>query len=164
MHENKPPALTDIRALYEQKGREIFDDSWLDELKDLGNLAGAQYGNKPFTRELRRMFGDTRLTVLQEAAPDFRGLLGHALLAQRIRCSHRGPEHTRAHTRAQAIHRRTPLLASAGSQTIFRSLVEARLHEDAWKVCGCCEETNEIDGIALGKFKVALDVTYSDIL
>jgi len=31
-------------------------------------------------------------------------------------------------------------------------------------VCGGSEETNEIYGIALDKFKVALDVTYSDIL
>ena len=53
--------LADIRALYEQKGRDIFDDSWLDNLKDLGNVAGAQYGNKALTRELRHIFGATRL-------------------------------------------------------------------------------------------------------
>lgn len=56
--------LADIRALYEQKGRDIFDDSWLDNLKDLGNVAGAQYGNKALTRELRRIFGETRLKDL----------------------------------------------------------------------------------------------------
>ena len=58
--------LADMRALYEQKGRDIFDDSWLDNLKDLGNLAGAQYGNKALTRERRRMFGDTRLKDLKK--------------------------------------------------------------------------------------------------
>jgi patatin-like phospholipase/acyl hydrolase len=46
--------LADMRALHQQKGRDIFDDSWLDNLKDLGNVAGAQYGNKALTRELRR--------------------------------------------------------------------------------------------------------------
>lgn len=56
--------LADTRALYEQKGRDIFDDSWLDNLKDLGNVAGAQYGNKALTRELRRFFGETRLKDL----------------------------------------------------------------------------------------------------
>jgi len=58
--------LADIRALYEQRGRDIFDDSWLDNLKDLGNLAGAQYGNKALTRELRRMFGDSQLKDLKK--------------------------------------------------------------------------------------------------
>ena len=56
--------LADICALYEHKGRDIFDDSWLDNLKDLGNVAGAQYGNKALTRELRRIFGETRLKDL----------------------------------------------------------------------------------------------------
>lgn len=58
--------LADIRALYEQKGRDIFDDSWLDNLRDLGNVAGAQYGNKALTRELRRIFGDARLKDLSK--------------------------------------------------------------------------------------------------
>jgi patatin-like phospholipase/acyl hydrolase len=58
--------LADIRALYEQKGRDIFDDSWLDNLKDLGNVAGAQYGNKALSRELRRIFGETRLKDLRK--------------------------------------------------------------------------------------------------
>ena len=58
--------LADIRVLYEQKGQDIFDDSWLDNLKDLGNLAGAQYGNKALTREVRRMFGNTRLQALKK--------------------------------------------------------------------------------------------------
>ena len=58
--------LADIRALYERKGREIFDDSWLDNLRDMGNLVGAQYGNKALTRELRRIFGETRLKDLRK--------------------------------------------------------------------------------------------------
>lgn len=58
--------LAEIRALYEKKGRAIFDDSWLDNLKDLGNVVGAQYGNQALTRELRRMFGETRLKELDK--------------------------------------------------------------------------------------------------
>ena len=57
--------LADIRALYEKKGREIFDDSWLDDLKDLGNLVGAQYDNKRLTRELKAIFGEARLKDLK---------------------------------------------------------------------------------------------------
>ena len=41
--------LANIRTLYEQKGRDIFDNSWLDNLKDIGNLVGAQYSNKALT-------------------------------------------------------------------------------------------------------------------
>lgn len=58
--------LADIRALYEKKGREIFDDSWLDDLKDLGNLVGAQYDNKRLTRELKAIFGEARLKDLKK--------------------------------------------------------------------------------------------------
>ncbi|MBP7275246.1 MAG: patatin-like phospholipase family protein, partial [Kiritimatiellae bacterium] len=37
--------MAELRALYEHKAREIFDDSWFDNLKDLGQLTGAQYGD-----------------------------------------------------------------------------------------------------------------------
>jgi patatin-like phospholipase/acyl hydrolase len=56
--------LADIRALYEHKGRDIFDDSWGDNLKDMGNVVGAQYSNRTLTRELRRIFGEARLKDL----------------------------------------------------------------------------------------------------
>ena len=36
-----PPEF--IRNVYETKGAEIFDDSWLDDLVDLGKIAGADY-------------------------------------------------------------------------------------------------------------------------
>ena len=58
--------LGDIRALYEKKGRDIFDDSWLDNLKDLGNVVGAQYDNKRLTRELKAIFGEARLKDLKK--------------------------------------------------------------------------------------------------
>ncbi|HXF84440.1 MAG TPA: patatin-like phospholipase family protein [Anaerolineales bacterium] len=55
-----------IRALYEQKGSDIFDDTWLDNLVDLGQIAGAQYDNKKLERELRRIFDDTPLARLKK--------------------------------------------------------------------------------------------------
>lgn len=48
-----------IRDLYEHKGAKIFDDSWLDDLIDLGRVVGAEYDDRNLTRELKNLFGDT---------------------------------------------------------------------------------------------------------
>jgi patatin-like phospholipase/acyl hydrolase len=56
--------LPGIRALYEDKADEIFDDSWLDNVKDLGSILGAQYHTDGLKRELRRLFGAARLRDL----------------------------------------------------------------------------------------------------
>lgn len=56
--------LQQIRALYESKGRQIFDDSWLDDLVDLGKVIGADYDNTKLERELRETFGNTTLADL----------------------------------------------------------------------------------------------------
>lgn len=57
---------SDLRDLYEKKGPDIFDDSWLDDLRDLGRLVGAEYSNRALTRELQALFGDTRLAELKK--------------------------------------------------------------------------------------------------
>lgn len=57
-----PPG--EIRKLYEEKCGVIFDDSWLDDLLDVGNLRGAAYDNKGLRREVRRILGDTKLKDL----------------------------------------------------------------------------------------------------
>ena len=56
--------LARIRQLYVDKGRVIFDDSWLDDLVDLGRLRGAEYKTGPLRRELTALFGDTTLGQL----------------------------------------------------------------------------------------------------
>jgi uncharacterized protein len=53
-----------IRDLYEKKGAEVFDDSWLDDVLDLGTLIGAQYDDKNLKRELRKILGSTTLGEL----------------------------------------------------------------------------------------------------
>ncbi len=53
--------LAEIRRLYEEKAQVIFDDSWLDDLVDLGKLRGADYDIQGLRRELRRLFGETTL-------------------------------------------------------------------------------------------------------
>lgn len=54
-----------LRALYEERGKEIFDDSWLDDLTDIGKIAGADYGSEKLERILRETLGEsTRLMDL----------------------------------------------------------------------------------------------------
>lgn len=55
----------DLRRLYEEKGATIFDDSWLDNLIDIGQLRGAQYDNVNLTKELKRILGDVKLKNLK---------------------------------------------------------------------------------------------------
>ena len=58
--------LSEIRSLYVEKGPDIFDDSWLDDLVDLGKLRGADYRIEPLQRELKRLFGETTLGQLKK--------------------------------------------------------------------------------------------------
>ncbi len=58
--------LAEIRDLYVNKGPKIFNDSWLDDLVDLGKLSGADYDIKPLRRELQRIFGNTTLGQLKK--------------------------------------------------------------------------------------------------
>ncbi len=53
--------LKEIRDLYEVKGPQVFDDSWLDDLIDLGKIIGADYDIRNLEREVHRIFGDTTL-------------------------------------------------------------------------------------------------------
>ncbi len=58
--------LQSIRQVYVEKGPKIFDDSWLDDLVDLGKLRGADYDTKPLRRELRALFGEATLGDLKK--------------------------------------------------------------------------------------------------
>jgi len=55
-----------IRELYQTKGREIFDDSWLDDVTDLGRLRGAEYDLTNLRRELQHIFGRKTLARLRK--------------------------------------------------------------------------------------------------
>ena len=54
-----------IRNVYVNKGPKIFDDSWLDDLVDLGKLRGADYAIAPLRRELKKLFGSATLGDLK---------------------------------------------------------------------------------------------------
>lgn len=56
----------DIRGFFVEKGPRVFDDSWLDNLLDLGKTIGAQYDAKNLLREIRSIFGDTTLGRLKK--------------------------------------------------------------------------------------------------
>lgn len=58
--------LSLISELYIEKGPAIFDDSWLDNLTDLGKFIGAEYDIKPLRRELKRLFGAVELGQLSK--------------------------------------------------------------------------------------------------
>jgi uncharacterized protein len=58
--------LKTIRDLYETRGKLIFDDTWLDDLMDLGQIIGADYSNRNLARELKRLFGDKTLRSLKK--------------------------------------------------------------------------------------------------
>lgn len=50
-----------LKSLYVDKGADVFDDSFLDDVIDLATIIGAEYNNKKLTRELRRVMGTSRL-------------------------------------------------------------------------------------------------------
>lgn len=50
--------------LYKIKGPDIFDDSLLDNVLDLGRTIGAEYSSKVLKKELRSIFGATTLAQL----------------------------------------------------------------------------------------------------
>lgn len=55
---------TQLRQLYEECANAVFADSLLDNIKDLGNLIGAQYSVEPLKEALTRHFADTTLGEL----------------------------------------------------------------------------------------------------
>jgi patatin-like phospholipase/acyl hydrolase len=55
-----------MATTYRQRARRIFDDSWLDNIKDLGQLVGAQYENTELRRLCEEVGGATRMKELQK--------------------------------------------------------------------------------------------------
>jgi patatin-like phospholipase/acyl hydrolase len=54
-----------MRSIYENDGPDIFDDSWLDDVRDLGKISGADYDTKNLEKVLKRIFGRTTLSRLK---------------------------------------------------------------------------------------------------
>ena len=56
-----PPQLV---GLYRDNGKKIFDDSWWDDLRDVGKIAGADYDNTKLRKILESIFGTRKLSAL----------------------------------------------------------------------------------------------------
>jgi patatin-like phospholipase/acyl hydrolase len=59
--------LQTIRELYETKSAQIFADSFLDNVKDVGKLFGAEHGNEFLRNELIALFGRLKLRDLPKS-------------------------------------------------------------------------------------------------
>lgn len=57
-HGLKPDQL---KSLYYDRGHEIFDTSWMREVKELGGLTGAKYDNEKLRKILEQTFGAKKL-------------------------------------------------------------------------------------------------------
>lgn len=55
-----------LRALCQDQAGEIFDDSWIDDVADLGNIIGAEYDSGNLRRILKSLFGQTTLRSLRK--------------------------------------------------------------------------------------------------
>lgn len=53
-----------VIQLYSDHGKEIFDDSWWDDVVDVGGLTGADYDNKNLKKVLTDIFGSKKLKDL----------------------------------------------------------------------------------------------------
>jgi patatin-like phospholipase/acyl hydrolase len=58
--------LQRLRELFVNRGPKVFDDSWLDDLIDLGRLRGAEYKVGPLRKEVRRIVGEKKLGQLKK--------------------------------------------------------------------------------------------------
>lgn len=58
---------TDLVRLYRDRGKKIFDDSWWDNIRDLGTAVGADYSNSGLKKILKEVMGaETRLSGLSK--------------------------------------------------------------------------------------------------
>ena len=56
--------VDELIALYRDNGEAIFDESWFDDIRDLGGLAGADYDQKNLEKILNGIFKDMQLKDL----------------------------------------------------------------------------------------------------
>ncbi len=59
-------SIQELLSLYVTKGEKIFDDSWLKDVVDLGDLLGAQYSQDNLHGILQDLFGDLTLAQLSK--------------------------------------------------------------------------------------------------
>jgi patatin-like phospholipase/acyl hydrolase len=58
--------VADLRGLYEERAVHVFADNFLDDVKDLGKLLGADYRVANLEREVHKVLGDRTLAQLDK--------------------------------------------------------------------------------------------------
>jgi patatin-like phospholipase/acyl hydrolase len=58
-------AAAELVSFFEQHGAKVFDDSWCDNLQDMGKVIGADYDQGYLKRLLERTFGEQQLSDLR---------------------------------------------------------------------------------------------------
>jgi len=59
-------SVDEMIALYRDNGKKIFDDSWWDDIRDVGGLSGADYDQKNLGKLLKGIFQDMQLKDLSK--------------------------------------------------------------------------------------------------
>src|SRR5438093_10058800 len=59
-------SVDELISLYKDNGERIFDDSWFDNLRDLGGLVGADYDQSNLKKILKSSFGKSLLKDLNQ--------------------------------------------------------------------------------------------------
>ena len=59
-------SVDEMIALYQDHGKDIFDDSWWDDIRDIGGIAGADYDQKNLEKYLKGLFGTKTLKDLKQ--------------------------------------------------------------------------------------------------
>jgi uncharacterized protein len=78
-------SVDEMIALYANNGKAIFDDSWWDDIRDLGGIGGADYDQKNLGKILTKLFGTMRLKDLKHRVliPSFNLDDGNPVAAKR---------------------------------------------------------------------------------
>lgn len=84
---------SDMVTFFKTKSRIIFDDSWMDNIKDLGRLTGADYNTGPLKQILKELFGDKTL-----------GDLSRRVLIPTFQLDHKDPDTGRHNWKPKFFH------------------------------------------------------------
>jgi uncharacterized protein len=58
-------SLDELRSFYEDSGKDVFADSWMDSIADVGKIIGADYDNRNLKKILASTFGSLKLKDLK---------------------------------------------------------------------------------------------------
>ncbi len=107
----KTPA--ELRVMYEKFANRVFADSLLDQLKDLGNLIGAEYSVEPLKEVIKENFDDLHLSDLAKKV-----LIATFQLDNQAQCSREGTYPDNVRTWKMKFFQNYPGPGSDGEQSV----------------------------------------------